>query len=249
MKQTILALAATLGLLMGCSKNEDENIIVIRATGDIAPKVEQFRKILGLTLNIVPGASGGRREINWDAVPDEWLNKALPGDFFNATGEGAPAARQRGLTYTGNDGEFRVSNNGFADVNPMAANQFSAFSGDKAFANISNSLWDSEFRVPGQTAAATIRGFGVVLADVDLENSTFVEFFHEDRSLGKYYAPAKTNGTNFSFVGVYFKNEKITRIRIGHDGNLKEPVKDISDGGTRDLIVLDDFLYDEPTRK
>lgn len=235
--------------LNACSKETDDNVIVIRANGDIAPKVEQFRKILGLQLNITPGAVGGRREINWDGIPAELVNKALPGDFFNPTGDNAVASRQRGLTYSGDGGEFRVSNNGFADVNSDAAAQFSAFSGDKAFANISSNLWDSEFRVPGQAVAATVKGFGVVLSDVDHENTTFIEFFNESRSLGKFFAPAKTATSNFSFLGVYFKNDKVTRIRIGHDGNLKEGKNDISNGGPRDLIVLDDFLYDEPIKK
>lgn len=249
-KLTVLLInLAGLLTFTGCDKNNDDDIIVITATGDIAPKLQEFRNILGVKLNVVPGAVGGHREINWDGIPDELVNKALPGDFFNATGDGAPTTRQRGLTYTGDNGEFRVSNNGFAEVNAAAAAQFSAFSGDKAFANISNSLWDSEFRVPGQTTLATVHGFGVVLSDVDQGNTTFIEFFSDTRSLGKFYAPAKTSESNFSFLGVYFKNEKVTRVRIGHDGSLSEGKNDISNGGPRDLIVLDDFLYDEPVKK
>ena len=237
-------------LLTACSKNNnDSNPVVFKANGDINGKMNEFRAVLGAQLNAAPGAIGGRREINWDGVPADLVNKALPGDFFNPTDNGALASRQRGLTYAAPGGEFRVSNTNFTEVNAGAANQFSTFSGDKAFANISSSLWDAEFQVAGQAVAATVKGFGAVFADVDLDNSTFLEFFNADRSLGKYFVPAKSGGTNFSFLGVYFKNEKVTRVRVGHDGRLNEGLNDISNGGTRDLIVLDDFLYDEPVKK
>ena len=237
-------------LMMACEKDtDDSSIIVVEANGDITAKMNEFREILGVQLNTAPGAVGGHREINWDGVPPELVNAALPGNFFNPTEVNAPAARQRGLIYGSPTGEFRVSTTSFAEVNAAAAAQFSAFSGDKAFANISSSLWDAEFQVAGQAVAATVKGFGAVFADVDLGNSTFLEFFHDDKSLGKYFVPAKAGGSNFSFLGVYFKNEKITRVSVGHDGKLNEGQNDISNGGTRDLIGLDDFLYDEPIKK
>jgi len=243
-------LIASALFLNSCSKdsNKDE-VIVIKANGNINDKLNQFRNILGVQLNITPGATGGRREINWDGVPAEFVNKALPNDFFNSTATDAPASRQRGLTYAAVTGQFMVSNTSFAEINSGAANQFSAFSGDKVFANTSSSLWDAEFEVPGRAEKATIKGFGLVVADVDVENSTFVEFFSESKSLGKFFIPAKSAESNFSFLGVYFKNEKISRIRIGHDGRLNEGINDVSNGGTRDLIVFDDFLYDEPVKK
>jgi len=249
-RQAGFALMVTIVLLSACSKNTDDSTpIVFKANGDINGKLNEFRAQLGAQLNTTPGVVGGRREINWDGVPADLINKALPGDFFNPTDNGAPAGRQRGLTYAAPGGEFRVSNTSFTDVNAGAANQFSAFSGELAFANISSSLWDAEFQVAGQAVAATVKGFGAVFSDVDLDNSTFLEFFNDDRSLGKFFVPAKSAGSNFSFLGVYFKNEKVTRVRVGHDGRLNEGLNDISNGGTRDLIVMDDFLYDEPVKK
>lgn len=230
-------------------KTEGPDILILSATGDINEKVNQFRNLLGLQINTVPGAVGGRREIDWDGVPPELVNQSLPADFFNPTDITAPQSRQRGLTYAGVNGEFRVSNNGFASINPSAAGEFTTFSGDKAFANINSSLWDAGFQVPGQSVAATVKGFGIVFSDVDLETTNFMEFFNENKSLGKFFVPAKTAGSNFSFLGVYFKNEKVTRVRIGHDGKLSDGQSDISNGGTKDLVVMDDFLYDEPVKK
>ena len=233
----------------GCEKDKAETIIVVTANGNINAKLDQFRQVLGATLNTTPGAVGGRREINWDGVPDSLLGKSLPNDFFNPVGtEASLASRQRGLLYEP-VGEFVVSNDNFTAVNSQAASQFAAFSGTNAFTNTNAVLWQIDPKVPGETADATIQGMGIVFSDVDVESSTFMEFFSESRSLGKFFVPKHDNTTNFSFLGVYFKNEKVTHVRVGHDGKLADGEKDISQGGTHDLVVLDDFLYDEPVRK
>jgi hypothetical protein len=162
-------------------------------------------------------------------------------------GAQAPVANQRGLIYSA-AGNFQVSKNNFANVNPEATSQFSSFSGDKTFANISSSLWDVEFQVAGKTEAAFVKGFGIVFTDVDQPNSTSMEFFSEEHSLGKFFVPAK-NGSNFSFLGVYFKNEKVTRISVAHDSHLDKGQKDISDNGPADLVIMDNFLWNEPVKK
>jgi len=242
--------------LMSCKKYmqnatsvvTSDDVIVVKGTGDVHDKVDSFRHLLGDPLNMATGVVGGRREINWDGVPDSMVGKALPDNFFNPVGGDAPVARQRGLVYSAG-GEFRVSSANFAEVNSQAASQFAAFSGNKTFANISSNLWEVGFDVAGESRAATIKGFGVVLSDVDLANSTSLEFFNDQKSLGKFFAPAHDAATSFSFLGVYFKNERITLIQVSHDGILSDGQKDISDGGAHDLIVMDDFLYSEPVAR
>ncbi len=238
-------------IFLACSKDKDNNnnndAVVISATGDINPKLNEFRQLLGAQLNTTPGAVGGRREINWDGIPDELLNKKLPEDFFNPTTPGAPAANQRGLTYSA-VGSFQVSKTNFSEVNAGASGQFSSFSGDKSFANVASNLWDVEFEVPGAAEPAKVKGFGIVFADVDLANSTSLEFFNENKNLGKFFVPAK-NGSNFSFLGVYFPGESISRIRVTHDGQLDDGQNDISNNGPVDLVVMDNFLYSEPVKK
>lgn len=250
-KLKAFSLLFTFALLIGCSKDKsnstNDNIIIVEATGDINPKLEQFRNLLGAQLNTTPGATEGRREINWDGVPDDLLNKKLPVDFFNPTGPEATVANQRGLKYSAT-GNFQVSKTNFAEVNAGASNEFSSFSGTKSFANISSSLWDVEFQVPAKTEVAFVKGFGIVFSDVDLPNSTSLEFFNENKSLGKFFVPAK-NGSNFSFLGVYFKNEKVTRITVDHNGELDKGQNDISNNGPVDLVTMDNFLYNEPLKK
>jgi hypothetical protein len=255
MKNMVWVLATTVIALCSCKKDgagvddQSTETVVIKGSGDIHDKIDAFRHLLGDQLNTTPGATGGRREVNWDGVPDSMVGKPLPFDFFNPTGAGAPMARQRGLVYAAT-GEFRVSNANFVEVNNQAATQFSAFSGNKTFANISSNLWEVGFEVAGETSAASAKGFGAVFSDVDLGNSTSLEFFNGQKSLGKFFVPAHDATTGFSFLGVYFKNtEVITRVRVSHDGMLNEGQKDISDGGAHDLVVFDDFLYSEPVRK
>lgn len=237
-------------LLAACSKHDEtskeEDVVVMTATGDINPRLTEFRQLLGDRLNTTPGVVGGRREINWDGVPDELLNQSLPVDFFNPTHAQASVSNQRGLVYS-TAGNFQVSKTNFLDVNPNASSQFSNFSGSKSFANISSSLWDVEFRVAGKSIPAGVKGFGIVFSDVDLANSTALEFFNKEKSLGKFFVPAKA-GSNFSFLGVYFKNEPVTRVRVSHDGHLDSQQKDISDNGPSDLVTMDNFLYTEPVK-
>jgi len=59
--------------------------------------------------------------------------------------------------------------------------------------------------------------------------------------------PSHDITSNFSFLGVHFnKGEHITKVTVTHDGFLEEGTKDVSQGGTKDLVVLDDFIYSEP---
>ena len=244
---TLLGIACA-GTFTSCDKETEQNKIdakVFTAVDDINPKLNEFRQLLG-TLNTTPGVSGGRREINWDGVPDSLMSKKLPDDFFNPVGAGANPSLQRGLAYSPDSGQFRVSNNNFADIDSQASIEFTSFSGNKSFANVSANQWPLGFRVAGQTTPATVSGFGAVFIDVDLDNSTSIEFFENTESLGTYFVPKHTAGSRFSFLGVYFNNHKITHLKITHQGKLIDGEKDITSGGAKDLILLDDFIYSEP---
>ena len=247
----ILFLGCSACFFCSCKKNNTpgttsgNQITVVKATGDIQAKVDAFRALLG-PLNTTPNAKGGHREINWEGVPLSLENKTMPIDFFNPTGANAPAANQRGLVYS-NQGSFMVSSDGFSGVNKNAAGQFAAFSGSKTFANTTAAAWDVTFQKAGSNVVATIQAFGLVFSDVDKDSSTALEFFDDGVSLGKFFVPAHDATSSFSFLGVQFNNgEHITKVTVTHDGFLAEGTKDVSDGGTRDLIVVDDFLYSEP---
>ncbi|HYJ37503.1 MAG TPA: hypothetical protein VEV87_02760 [Chitinophagaceae bacterium] len=245
--QVLSVLLVSAAVLSSCEKENDQTFTVITASGNISAKVDEFRMLLGSQLNTTPGATGGRREINWDGIPDQLLATPLPSNFFNPVDAGAPASLQRGLVYSSVNDNFQVSKTNFNEVNSDASTQFAAFSGQKTFSNISSNLWDVGFEVPGQPIAASVRGFGLVFSDVDLPDNSFLEFFDGNKSLGRFYVPVHDASSSLSFLGVYFKNDRITRVRVSHgNGTLNSGEKDISNGGTKDLVILDDFLYDEP---
>jgi hypothetical protein len=250
MKKTFLALLSLSVLFNSCKKDTvDESPVVIQGNGTIQDEIDAFRQLLG-PLNSGSANTSGRREINWDAVPDNQLGKPLPNDFFNPTGPGALAARQRGLIYTSVAGSFVVSKSNFEDINVLAAGSFKPFSGTNTFANTSSALWEVGFQVPGEKTAASVRGFGAVFSDVDVPNESYLEFFDDDKSLGKFFIPIHDTNTSFSFLGVQFRaNQKVTKVVVSHPGILSSGQADISNGGPKDLIVLDDFLYSEPTQQ
>ena len=207
--------------------------------------MDEFRTILGSPVNTSTGQTTGRREINWDAVPDMYANQKLPSDFFNPVAAGSPVALQRGFLYSP-DVDARISSTLFIDRDSSYAGEFEAFSGAKTFSAVNSNLWNVDFEVAGQRQAAFVHGFGAIFSDVDDEMSTSIEFFSGNRSLGKYQVPARTNGSH-SFLGVYFPYEKVTRVSIVQgNGSVANGIKDLSDGGQKDLVIMDDFLYDEP---
>lgn len=230
-----------------CDKDNDDQpeAIIVTASGDITAKVDQFRTMLGSVLNTTPGHTSGRREINWDGVPDTYATQKLPSDFFNPVAPGSEPGLQRGFRYA-DPADVRISNNNFSDLEASNGTQFASFSGAKTFSAVNNVLWDIFFEVPGEPVQAGVRGFGAVFLDVDDANGTTIEYFAGNRSLGVFKVPARSTNS-YSFLGVYFPNERVTRIRI-KQGNavVANGVQDISAGGQKDLVIMDDFLYDEP---
>ncbi len=254
--QKFTVMAAVVAALAGCSKKDGSNSnmppvinkVVISVAGDsagIVAKLNEFRALAGDSLNTAPGATNGRREINWDAVSAAFTNNNnFPLDFFGSSDAALPNARKRGMILNGNN-TFRVDSTDFSEIDPSYATQFEAFSRKKLFTYIGNNVTQITFKVPGTTTDGFVKSFGVIFSDVDVTDLTTVEYFNGDKSLGVFKATPAPQG--FSFLGVRFTDEKVTRIKItSGNGLLATGAKDISDGGTKDLVVMDDFLYSEP---
>lgn len=220
---------------------------VFRAAGDITPTVVAYREALGNLNANTPGSQpGGRREINWDAVPADTTNtNDFPADFFNQIRTG----RARGAVFSTPGTGFRVSDNNFADLNPEFSGEFRFFSPIRTFAAVGSSAMTVQFFVPGSKDAATSTGFGVVFSDVDRVGSASIRLFDASgRNLGRYMAPPSPGG--FSFVGVKFPTAVVARVEIvsGH-GAVAVGATDVDDrdhGPASDLVIMDDFIYGEP---
>ena len=214
-------------------------------TASVQGAVDAFRAALGTLNSNVAGSFGsGRREINWDGVPNAFAApNALPGDFFNVNSP-------RGVVLSTPGSALQVSANAglatpaeFGNIDASFPGLFAPFSAQRLFTAVGSNIVDVGFFVPGSTTAALTRGFGVVFSDVDIAG-TLLEFFDADNlSLGRFDAtPVAGRDESFSFLGVLFsEGSVVSRVRITSGTQALMP------GATAgDLVVMDDFIYAEP---
>lgn len=217
--------------------------------------VDQFRTDLGGALNPNNGQSftTGRREINWDGVPDNFAApNFFPHDFFNVNSP-------RGAVFTAptgfdNASAFFVSADNanptsspqrFGEIDPSYTNIFQTFSPQRLFIARSASVSSVSFFIPGTKIPATVSGFGVIFTDVDAASNTLVKLYGVDgKSIGTFAAVAANNG--LSFVGVSFnEGERIARVEIV-SGNTPLAAGNVDGANGVDVIAMDDFIYGEP---
>ncbi len=207
--------------------------------------VDLYRSDLGaLNPNVIGSFGTGRREINWDGVPDGFsAPNDLPGNFFNVNSP-------RGALFSTPGTSVQVSadsNNPtgtavrFGNINPTYASSFKTFSAERLFSPIGSNIVDMTFRVPGSNTPALSRGFGAVYTDIDIASSSSFEFFDGiGVSLGKFSAPTSDNG--LSFLGVSYADPIVSRVRIAYGNSPLGP----SEINGIDVAVMDDFIYGEP---
>ena len=219
---------------------------IVSGAGDVTANVAQFRALLGDPRNggaVGPSATG-RREVGWDGVPAEFNNgdNKFPAAFFNTT-------TKLGLIVSTSAGTgFRNDSSLFGDIDATFKNEFSAFSPNKLFTVSNGNVLDVHFQLAGLPTSALVAGFGAVFVDVDLPNLTTLEYFDaNNKLLRKVIVPVRTANVPFSFAGARFENPIVARVRITlGSGAIGNGFRDVSSGGNRDIVVLDDFLYTEP---
>jgi hypothetical protein len=217
------------------------------AAGLVAVR-DQFRVDLGG--GAVAGANGSfggvRREINWDGVGDAFsAPNNLPANFFNVNSP-------RGVVFTTPGTGFQLSSTAasgvpkdFGNVDASYTGKFEAFSAERLFRAVGSNVLDVLFFLPGTNLQAFTRGFGVVFSDVDVANTTSIEYFGANgASLGTFFAPNVASGEQtFSFLGVSYGSSIISRVRIT-SGNTALGAG-VNETGGIDLVVMDDFIYGE----
>ena len=188
---------------------------------------------------------GVRREINWDAVPDAFsAPNNLPANFFNVNSP-------RGVVFFTPGTGFQVSANAgvapiqFDNINPTYSATFEPFSPQKLFTSLGSNVLDVNFFLPGTNTTGSTNAFGVIFSDVDVANTTSLQFFDpSNNSLGSFFVPAGAGNQTFSFLGVQFTTERIGRVRIT-SGNVAVGPNDAPP--TSDVVTMDDFIYAEVT--
>src|SRR5689334_23740913 len=137
--------------------------VLFSATGvnaaSIQSTVDSFRTALGTNNGAVATPfPNGRREINWDGVPD---NLAAPNNLPANQFQG------RGVLFSTPGTGFQVSANaGVAPIefdNLFAGNslEFAPFSAQRLFTALGSTITDVTFVVPGSLTPAFTSGFGV----------------------------------------------------------------------------------------
>ena len=217
----------------------------------IQAAVDQFRADLGGVNNGVGGSfATGRREINWDGVPDSFSEpNALPFNFFNVNSP-------RGVIFhsianIGGNHQFRVSASAasgttvrFGNIDASYATIFQTFSAERLFHGRFSNEIEIIFLIPGTSIPATVSGFGAVFCDVDSSN-TFIEYYAPD---GNKISGSSLNvaSNGLSFIGTSFNaGERVAKVII-RLGNSNLQSGNVDGVNSVDVVAMDDFIYGEP---
>ena len=219
--------------------------------------IDQFRTDMGGNNNGVGGSfTNGRREINWDGVPDSFSEpNNLPLDFFNvnsargvifnsvedATGAGLNQFAVSATTASGVPVRF-------GNINTSYSTTFTTFSAQRLFIARNTHILEVNFTIPGTNIPATVSGFGVVFTDVDSAtsgNRSLIRVYDVNgRQLSAASAGVLDNG--LSFVGISFNaGERIARVVI-ESGNAALSSTNTDGTNGVDVVAMDDFIYGEP---
>jgi hypothetical protein len=223
-------------------------------TSSIQATVDNFRAALGNPNNgnVAGPLFTGRREINWDGGGPPVDANAPGGTPFNVF------LNNRGAQFTtAGTGFVQAPPSGGADNglagffnNNTYGNVFGVFSPNRDFTPTGSNITDGLFFIPGTNGSnsAEVKGFGAVFTDVDSATSSKIEYFDKfGNLLTSQSVPAGTVANkSLSFLGVNFNaGEEIFRVRI--TSGTTALAQGVNDGGAIDLVVMDDFLFAEPT--
>jgi hypothetical protein len=264
-KKLLLALAGTAFTVVLTAPGALAGTLVFKGVGaDATTAFNDFKTAIGGQNNGAQGPqSSGFRTINWDGVRldgtdvnpntvviDPGTTVAIPENRFRA--QGALYAEP-----------YAVSGDGFVSVNPDVAGQFPAFSPNNTFVmfdeesgKFDDRFIEQSFTLPGTDTPAATRGFGAIFTDVELANTSSIEYFSGSKSLGKYYVDPSATSGDTQFLGVLFDDSIVTDVTLtvgtnaifSFDGTSFQSFgpEDLANG--IDLAVTDDFAFAEPTK-
>jgi hypothetical protein len=219
--------------------------------------VDQFRTDLGGANNGAGGSfTSGRREINWDGVPDGSSEpNNFPLDFFNVNSP-------RGVIFNAIEDNTGAALNQFAvsatvasgvpvrfgNINAAYSTIFQAFSEQRLFIARNTHILEVNFVIPGTNIPATVKGFGVIFTDVDSSTgggrSLIRAYGPDGRQLSAASAGVADGG--LSFVGISFNaGERVSRVVI-ECGNAALSASNNDGVSGIDVVAMDDLIYGEP---
>ena len=221
---------------------------------DIRASFEAFRAVIGGVNHGVQHDVvflDGRREINWDGVPDTVAAPNLmPANLFNARGALflTPGSGFEISAKAGNPTGTPVE---FGDITGGLRNQFQTFSPQRLFTALDSAVTEQLFFVPGTNMPATSTAFGSVFTNVTKEGLTTIDYLDANGLLlHRQTVPAAKRG-GLSFAGTFFNaGEQVFMVRIT-SGNVELNrevglVPNPRGDDPVDVVVMDDFIYAEP---
>ena len=231
---------------------------VTNATGAnpaaIQAAVDGYRNSLGANNGANAAQPNGRREINWDGVPDDRAAPSfMPEGQFR--GRGALFTTPGlGVQVSGDDNDDDGNPDAdpdqveFANLNPNYPASFATFSPERLFAPVGSNVTELEFVVPGTDTPAVSNGLGVVFTDVDQPNVTKIELLDaQGESLGVFPVDPSPGSETLSFLGIKLDpgvGAAAARITTG-SAAMVTPAPSPEDGSA-DVVAMDDFIYGEP---
>jgi len=133
----------------------------------------------------------------------------------------------------------------FGELDPSYTATFQAFSPERLFTPRDSNVITIQFFVPGTKIPALVKGFGVVLTDVDVAASASITLYGLDGDVLGSTHGFQTAPGGLSFWGVVFPDEPIASVVLVL-GNT--PLASGAVDGTAgvDVVAMDDFIYGEP---
>lgn len=253
------AVAFAAVLVAAAPSPSQANSIVVRAQGAnpaaIQAAVDSFRETMSPNNGVGGSFASGRREINWDGVPDNFAApNSMPEDFFNVSSPRGVMMNTVNEVSGSAFNSFFVSadsNNPdnapveFGNLNAQYPGIFQPFSSPRLMIARADHVIELTFFVPGTNIPATVTAFGAVFADVDVGNHATLRFFSADGRQISAVAGSVASG-GLSFLGVRFTEPEERAARIIIQVGTVAPGAGVIDGGSDDVIALDDFIYSEP---
>lgn len=232
---------------------DDVEVTVLRSTASDTDRdlfneaLVSYQALLGGNNNGSGPASDpdGFRSINWDAPCNAGpqLPFDMPPDFFATN---VP----RGLLVSSYSNQFRVSNDAgctnddkFDSINPWAANRFITNSAPRLFAPVGgDNTFTISFEVPANAGAEAVTdGFGAVFVDVIRSGTTKMTYFAESGCvIAQEDVDASPGGLSFTGIKSSLPIHKVDVV-LG-----RKALDDRSSIRAGDIVVMDDFFYDEP---
>lgn len=209
-------------------------------------------------------AANGFRTINWDGVKldgTDFGGNTFMIDAGHTVGIPVNRFQDRGVQF---QEVYAVSsdlgqNGSFTDVNANVAGLFPSFSASNAFAMFNDNTIDLTFVQPGSPATSPVsagtHGFGAIVRNVQVPNTTSIQYFHGDQSLGKFFVLPGTQG-QAEFLGELFNDPIVTRVQLtlgtdvifNFNGTTFSAGSQVNNPGAgHNLVVTDDFAFAEPS--